>query len=139
MPYDPGLSAVHLQMRKGKTPLSIGSGVIYERNGKLYIVTAWHNLSGRHAETLRPLSSTGGPPDNVVASIGLAVSSPSGDMMVRMPFTIPVETGESSQYLVHPRGWPRIDVAVLPLDPKSKYDTEIRASNGRETSMFDAG
>ncbi len=141
--FDPGLSVVHLCMRKGKTKLAVGTGVIYERLSQLYIATAWHNLSGRHSETLKPLSPTSGLPDNVVATIGLAVRSAQSSGSIRMPFTIPLETNVETTYFVHPKGWPRADVAVLPIFPDREYDMELRPMGGeaftRAGTMRQAG
>ncbi len=135
MTTDPSSSVVHLTMRRGKHPLAVGSGVLYERNGQHYIATAWHNLSGRHSESLRPLSDKGGVPDNVVAIVPQVVSSHVGPGLIRTPFTLPVETDSQTLYLVHPVGWPRIDVAVLPIDPEAVFEQEMHVSNGRDIVM----
>jgi hypothetical protein len=127
---DPSMSVVHLTMRKGTQPLAIGSGVLYERNGKCYIATAWHNLTGRHSESLRPLSSTGGVPDNAVAVVPLIVNGLGQSSAVRLPFTLPLETDENTSYLVHPVGWPRIDAAVIPIDPDAAFAQELRFATG---------
>lgn len=127
---DASMSVVHLTMRKGTQPLAIGSGVIYERNDKYYIATAWHNLTGRHSESLRPLSKTGGLPDNVVAVVPLNVDDLSQSGGVRMPFTLTLETDEKTSYLVHPKGWPRIDAAVIPIDPNAPLAQELHLSTG---------
>lgn len=67
-------SIVHLTMRFQKTELSIGTGFIYQSESNYYIITAWHNLTGRHSESLKLLSKNSAIPDNVV--VNLAISMP---------------------------------------------------------------
>jgi len=121
-------SVVHLTMRYQKTELSIGSGVIYQHGSDYYIVTAWHNLAGRHSETLRPLSKKLAIPDNVV--VNLAVSIPWGGMVTRHSIIIPLVDEEKSLFYVHPENWPRVDVAAIPFDPKATFLSELYLSTG---------
>ena len=82
-------SVVHLTMRFQKTVLSIGTGVIYQYESEYFIVTAWHNLTGLHSETLKPLSKNLAIPDNVV--VNLAVSIPEFGV-TRHSITLPFVT-----------------------------------------------
>lgn len=120
-------SVVHLTMRYEKTVLSIGSGVIYQKGSDFYIVTAWHNLTGRHSETLKPLSSKLAIPDNVV--LNLAVSMP-GFGVIRHSITIPLVDEEKSLFYIHPENWPRVDVAAIPFDPHGNFLSEGYLSTG---------
>lgn len=129
---NPSRSVVHLSMRKGEQPLSVGSGVLYEHAKGYYIATAWHNLTGRHSHSLGLLSKKGGVPDNVVVTIALILKGAASGMSMRMVFTIPLEAEESTKYLVHPTGWPRIDVAVIPIDPSAAYTSEFNTHGGQK-------
>ncbi|MDR9426403.1 MAG: hypothetical protein RI567_14140, partial [Marinobacter sp.] len=126
-------SVVHLTMRYQRTELSIGSGVIYQHDSEYFIVTAWHNLSGRHSETLKPLSKELAIPDNVV--VNLAVNMPGFGMVTRNSITIPLTDGEKSLFYIHPKNWPRIDVAVIPFDPHSTFLSEIYLSTGEHRDI----
>ena len=132
---NPSLSVVHLTMRKGKRELSIGSGVLYRRNAGYYIATAWHNLTGRHSDSLSLLSKMGALPDNVVATVALLLTSASSIGSSRMSFTVPLEITDKTSYFVHPVGWPRIDVAVIPIDPNAAFVSEMRLADGSDVSM----
>lgn len=110
-------SVVHLTMRFERTVLAIGTGVIYERNDKFYIVTAWHNLTGRHPDTLNFQSKSNAVPDNVVVNI--AVSYPFG--VNRISVNIPLVDEDKSLFLIHPTRWPRVDVAAIPFDPDGVF------------------
>lgn len=126
-------SVVHLTMRYQKTELSIGSGVIYQRGSDYYIVTAWHNLAGLHSETLKPLSKNLAIPDNVV--VNLAVSTPMLGMVMRNSITIPLADEEKSLFYIHPKNWPRIDVAVIPFDPHATFLSELYLSTGERREI----
>jgi hypothetical protein len=120
-------SIVHLTMRFGSTVLSIGTGVIYERDSQYFIVTAWHNVTGRHSETLKPLNSQGALPDNIVVSI--AVNRP-GIGVSRHQIILPLFDEEKALFYIHPENWPRVDVVVVPFDPMAYHDFEIQTFEG---------
>jgi len=46
-------SIVHLTMCFGPKVLAIGTGSIYKKENKFYIITAWHNVTGRHPDTFK--------------------------------------------------------------------------------------
>lgn len=49
--------------------LASATGFIYERNEKLYLITNWHNLTGKNPVTKEQISSHGGIPDVVVLTL----------------------------------------------------------------------
>jgi hypothetical protein len=130
MPNDPSNAVVRLTMRHGEKDLAIGSGVLYQKNGKVYIVTAWHNVTGRHSINLKPLSPTGAFPDNVVAYIACRHYSDAHVGYLRRPFTIPLEVAGQALYLIHPQSWPRVDVVAIPIDPQREYISEYIDATG---------
>lgn len=112
-------------MRRDQIILSYGSGVIYEKDGAHFIATAWHNLSGRHSYTLSPLSTqTLATPDNVVVTYANFISGQISGT-VRLSFVLSLEKGECAAYMIHPERWPRVDVAVLPIDLAATYTMEV--------------
>jgi hypothetical protein len=127
---NPSDSTLHLSMRCGKTELSIGSGVLYRRRDKFYVVTAWHNLSGRHSQTFRLISPTQAVPDNVRIAVPQTVSLGGS---IRLPITVPLHDEDAATYLIHPDPWPRKDVAVLPLDIDGFYPRELELADGTRT------
>lgn len=122
-------SVVHLTMRFQKTVLSIGTGVIYQYENEYFIVTAWHNLTGLHSETLEPLSKHLAIPDNVIVT--LAVSIP-GFSVIRNSITMPLMDEDKSLFYIHKENWPRVDVAVIPFDPHAEYLSEGQLSTGEK-------
>ncbi|WP_313281177.1 hypothetical protein [Stutzerimonas balearica] len=124
-------SIVHLTMRFGSTDLAIGTGVLYGRKEQLFIVTAWHNVTGLHPETMRHLSKEGGVPDNIVATIAISAEQGSaGSGIARLPVVLPLQDEEKSLFYIHPRNWPRVDVVAIPLDPKAVHTIEMHLSTG---------
>lgn len=59
------VTSFYLKLRVNANLLSNATGIIVEHNSKYFLVTNWHVLSGRHAETGKPLSPTAGIPDEV--------------------------------------------------------------------------
>src|SRR5438045_1227105 len=57
--------AVHLTMLYNEQEIGVGSGVIAEHSSGRYLITAWHNLSGRNPADCSVLSPTGGIPNRV--------------------------------------------------------------------------
>ncbi|HHQ4467739.1 TPA: hypothetical protein ACSPZQ_001251 [Aeromonas veronii] len=121
-------SIVHLTMRFQDTKLSIGTGFIYKLEGKYFIVTAWHNVTGRHSETLEMLSSNGGVPDNVVVTLSVIYPEYSA---FKTSITLPLYDDERALFYIHPINWPRIDVVAIPFDPNAEHVMEAYLSTGR--------
>jgi hypothetical protein len=63
---DPG-STVTTQLRlfRRDVELAIGTGFFHRWNDQLYLITAWHNVSGRDPVTLEALSEHQGIPDRL--------------------------------------------------------------------------
>jgi hypothetical protein len=59
------MAAVPIQMHFGEQALSTGTAFFWEENDQLYLVTAWHCLSGRHYQTKKHLSNTAAEPDQL--------------------------------------------------------------------------
>jgi hypothetical protein len=90
--------------------LSTATGFIVEHQGKLFLVTNWHVLSGRNAETDKPLSSTGGIPDEV--RIAHHLKNRLGTWQFQGESL--VASDGSPLWLAHPAG-SKVDVAALEL------------------------
>lgn len=133
-------SVVHLTMRFGRTKLAIGTGVVYERDGKFYVVTAWHNLTGRHPDNLKFQSVQHAVPDNVVANISVSRGEFGAS---RMSVILPLMDEDKALFMIHPGGWPRVDVAAIPFDPSGYQKMELHHFEGEiqdvVVSLLDTG
>ncbi|MGU3407230.1 hypothetical protein [Methylobacterium brachiatum] len=123
-------SVALIEMRIGSTELASGSCFIYERNERHFIVTAWHNLAGRNTETLKLLSKTGALPDNILVHIGNYSQVDEYSGFSRRAIVIPLQKDGMATYLVHTQKWPRVDVAVIPIDLNSDFNQEYYLSDG---------
>lgn len=121
-------SVVHLTMRFDSTVLSTGSGMLHLCEGHYYIITAWHNLTGRHPETLKVQNTQSATPNNVI----VAMIQEAEGMAGRIPFVVQLTSEDQTLFYVHPENYPRIDVAVIPLDVTKPYPLDMRAGDGRQ-------
>ncbi|MGQ7863083.1 hypothetical protein ACUN0G_27980 [Pseudomonas sp. 32A] len=126
-------SVVHLTMRFERTNLAIGTGLVYKRDGKFYVVTAWHNLTGRHPDNLKFQSEQNAVPNNIV--VNLAVSY-EGFGASRMSVVLPLMDEEKSLFLIHPSGWPRVDVVAIPFDPTENLKMELHRFGEEVEEVF---
>jgi hypothetical protein len=58
-------AAVPIEMMFNSTPLAQGTGFIWNRLDIYYLVTNWHNVSGKNFFTAKNLSPTSGLPNRV--------------------------------------------------------------------------
>lgn len=109
-------SVVHLAMRFRGLDVSNGTGFLYERNGKLFIITAWHNVTGRHSETLACLSDKATVPDDLVATVQVRIKSGGSIGLQPFRFVVPLADSDKAVFYIHPQSWPRVDVVAIPFD-----------------------
>lgn len=62
---EPSVKSLLLVMKFDGTPLSTGTGFLIQSPSGLHLITNRHNLTGRHQQTGKPLSKTGGLPNEV--------------------------------------------------------------------------
>jgi hypothetical protein len=101
--------------------LAVGSGFIARLGSEVFLVTARHNLAGRHWETNELLSKWSVSPDRV--TIRMQVQNPGV-----LEWANRVERVTDEEYrplwFEHPRFGRRVDLAVLPLASDTKYLAE---------------
>ena len=99
---------VHLTMDFGGERIATGTGFIRQRQGERFLITAWHNLSGREPATLRPKHRQGALP-NYVTIEGFNIT-------IRCPLYHDDDPNDEVHcqrcFWQHPLG-PTLDVAVL--------------------------
>ncbi|WP_421148536.1 hypothetical protein [Aeromonas dhakensis] len=111
-------AVVHLTMCFGERQLSTGSGVFYKKDDKYYVVTAWHNATGRHTETLDFLDKKySAVPDSIILAFKMHMFGGITNMSV----VIPLYDENNALFYVHPDNWPRVDVIAIPFDPFAIY------------------
>lgn len=110
----------YLQMFFGDQELACGSGFFWRRAGTPYLITNWHNVSGRNPETDQPLSKSAAIPD----SITFTVFQKTGDeapseytSLVPAALNVKLYHGPESSpvWLEHPVHGKAVDVVAVPL------------------------
>ena len=109
-------SAVILSMGFEGSHLAIGSGVIANAfDGNRYLITAWHNLSGKRPETGLPLSGNGGLPNQ------LRIEGCGVDFSANLYAGDNNPNSDPPLYSTHPSG-PEIDVTVFRIPHGVRVD-----------------
>jgi hypothetical protein len=105
-----------IEMMFNSTVLSQGTGFIWNRLGIFYLVTNWHNLSGKNLFTRVNMSPTGGLPNRI--RVYLNSKGRIGDKFSEI-FDLEDKHG-TPKWLMHPSQ--TVDIAMLPLWPKEEPD-----------------
>jgi hypothetical protein len=112
-----------IEMFFNETNLSMGTAFNWEQSGKYYLVTNWHNVSGRDPNTGKHLSNSAAEPNQIRAwfnqknALGQKVAKV---LAIR-------DQDNSPLWLVHPDHKNKIDVVALPLE--SFADVEMYPIN----------
>ncbi len=107
------LKSVYLQMQFNGTAIAKGTGFVANSSRGPVLVTARHNVTGRHHDTNQPLSSSGGIPNEVLILYNR--KGPVGHWVGRVRHTELLLTGESPRWIEHPRLGSQADFVALPL------------------------
>jgi len=108
----PSLASLYIEMKVRGNKLSSGTGFLVSHQGRTFLVTNRHNLSGRRADTNEILSkATGACPDSVTIYHNQA-----GKLGSWIPKDEPViDAEEAPLWLEHRTFGRKVDVAALPL------------------------
>lgn len=126
---DLSYAVTHLTMRRDKIILAAGSGFLYFYKGKIFIITAWHNITGRHSETLAIMHKQGAVPNNMLVTMPQKIKDGNGFGYSKMPICINLEDENRTYYNIHRQSWPRIDVAIIEIHIENDYHYEIALSD----------
>lgn len=110
------LTALHLHavVLETETVLAAASGFIYRRRGKSFLVTNWHNVTGRNPVTGRSVSSSGAFPSGFSTQFRLK-----GARVGLQRETLAIYNDAlllEPRWLEHPVFGRKVDVVVIPLD-----------------------
>lgn len=99
------------------TYLALGTSFIYKKGMSYYLVSNWHNYSGRNSETNETLSPTAALPNRIKCRLILDQEALDWDDCF---FDLMDENGKR-KWLEHPQSGSVIDVAVLPIEIPNKF------------------
>jgi trypsin-like peptidase len=106
------LTTVPIDLHFNGQPLSKGTAFTWERDNKHYLITNWHNVSGRNPNNDRHLSPTAAEPNILYGSFNTKGKNIGDKDLVRI--YIRQDSGEAN-WLVHPTHKRKIDVVAIPL------------------------
>jgi hypothetical protein len=99
-----------IEMCFGDTKLATGTAFFYRRQGKLFLVSNWHNFSGRNPQTNSPMSGHGGIPDKI-----RCYACKNKPYISRGWLELPLNANGSTLWLQHPEHGCAVDIAALPV------------------------
>jgi len=105
----PSVQSLLIEMRVDGMRLSTGTAFVVNSPKGPQLITNRHNFTGRHQETGRPLSSTGGIPNEVV------IWHNRDPQFSWLPVSEPLVNGETPRWHEHPSLGALADVVALPL------------------------
>lgn len=103
-------AALQIEMYFDETLVSHGTGSIWKHNDKTYLVTNWHNFSGKHPETGKHLSASNCEPNMVRVHFPRAV----GEWVT---CDVQLYDGNTKSWIDHPRPSANIDLAAIEITP----------------------
>jgi len=104
---------LHICFRETDSVLSSGTGFIYERDNIKYLVTNWHNVSGRDPNTGKCLSETLAVPD-MVSTMFRDIAQPANGFREHIPLYS--DSGmQRPIWYEHPTHGRSVDVVAIPL------------------------
>lgn len=104
---------LHMCLRETDAVLSSGTGFIYEKNQNFYLVTNWHNVSGKNPFTGEYLSKTLAMPD--MLSTMFRVKEMPASCIREHILLYEDDQKMRPRWLEHPEFGHKVDVVVLPL------------------------
>lgn len=107
----------HLELCYQNTLISKATGFTYYQEGKTYLITNWHNVTGRHPDSGRCLDEVNSQvPDSVRFNLN-KIKNPGEFEQVEVPLYIENEEGVPvPQWFEHPEHAERVDVVAIPLN-----------------------
>ncbi|PSV87171.1 hypothetical protein C9I88_20315 [Photobacterium iliopiscarium] len=123
---------IRIEMQFNETKLSVGTAFIYEHQNKTYLVTNWHNVTGRNPQTLQPLSKHLSIPNSIILPIPFSHKIENGFESVNWKSKgLELYENDKPIWFEHPTHGHDVDVIVIPLG--GIEDTKLIASNDKET------
>jgi Trypsin-like peptidase domain len=113
--------------------LSIATGFLYQHNGRAFLITNYHVVSGRHPETGRVLHPSGYCPDSIVLDVATDAGKheQSGKRITKWEWrTLSLfSEAEPAKHIwtEHPEHGSRFDAVAIPFP--GAEDTRITAAN----------
>jgi hypothetical protein len=126
------LGAIPIEMFFNDTPLSQGTGFVWNASGRAFLITNWHNVSGRDPNTGKHLSPTAAEPNRLRIWFNAK-----GEMGNKLAKFVALRTEEEPNWFVHPQHGKKVDVVALPLT--SFPDVDLYPINDMDSMNLELG
>ena len=94
--------------------ISTGSGFFFEWAGEWFLITNWHNFSGKHAFTKQPLDADSRIPEYVNVKFMTHINGT--DSFTTVAHRVDIYSGGNPMWFEHPELGSYCDVVALPLN-----------------------
>jgi len=105
-------AAVPIFMNYNNVNLSYGTAFFYKRSNGIFLITNWHNLSGRNPISGQPMDTNGSIPDSI--SLHFHLKDKLGTWSSLLSYKLYSED-HTAIWLQHPIHGQKIDVAVMKI------------------------
>ena len=109
----PSQFSLKIDMLFQDTVLAHGTGFLTETKAGVVLITARHNLTGRHQETDKCLHTYSAVPDRI--AVNFCVEEPNAHMF--MAYEQPIYSNGQPLWFEHPKLGTKTDVVALPINP----------------------
>lgn len=118
-------AVVPLRLTFNGKVLSSASGFIWHANGSYFLITNWHNFSGRNPHTDKHLSPNAGEPNSVTVFLFAR-----GKLNEKIIIHLPLLNDEGQPlWFIHPEHGKSVDVVSLPILSSLVNDVDTHAIN----------
>jgi hypothetical protein len=105
------VATVPVELFFDTTSLGLGTGFVWEEAGRFFLITNWHNLSGKDAFTKKHTRPTAAEPNNV-----RVWWNQKGQLGTKFSETVAIrDHANAPLWLVHPQHGNDIDIVALPV------------------------
>lgn len=113
----PSAQSLYLRLRVNGRDLATGTGIVALKGNQPYLITNWHNLSGRDPTTDKTLSPTGGQPDEVII-----IHNRKDRILEWVEKREPLYINGQKLWIEHPQHAQKVDVVALRLTDTDNVD-----------------
>ncbi len=107
---------IKIKLYFDETYLALGTAFVYKKNDNYYLVSNWHNFSGRDPDNDQPLSPTAAIPNKIKCKLVL-----NKEILEWEDYSFDLIENDQRKWLQHPRYKSKVDIAILPIRIPTKF------------------
>ena len=122
-PYSLCSIPISLRNSNADKVIAVGTGFYYSKNGRLYFITNWHNVTGINPITKEPLSDHGSQPDQITMPV-LRKEDPIDWNYIGISL-YKDESNCEPDWMIHPFHGEKVDVVALEIEFPDLSDARV--------------